>query len=129
MHVPMIRNTFQGSTVSSLSRIIQNTLARLRSANTPVIGRHHVVVTLVQPSPRSFILLEVAVGGRVLFLFPHRAGGAFTFTLYLLQCMRPGKEEQTALVRLSIFSVFIATYLTFFYCTARCSKSYSIKYI
>lgn len=98
MHVPIISNTFQGSTVLSLSLITQNTLAGLRSANTLVIRRRLMVVTLVQPSPGSCILLEVAVGGQV-FPFLTEQGRASTFTLYLLQCTRLGKDKQTPLVR------------------------------
>lgn len=73
MHVPIVSNTFQGSTVFSFSHNPEHT-GRAPKCQHSAIGRHHMVVTLVQPLPRSCILFEGAICGRVLFLFPHRAG-------------------------------------------------------
>lgn len=81
--------------------IIQSTLARLRSASTPVVGRHHVVATL--PPVRG--------GWRwpgVVSLSSRSREGAHVYAVYPAVC-EAGLRPQTPLVRLSVFSVSVVT--------------------
>lgn len=123
--VIIVSNNFQGSIVFSLSLVIQNTAGQAPRCHADIPGDLEAVHG--SDTTASVLGLSSVPGSyrwpRCYFCLSSQSRWrAPRFTLYLLQCTRLDKDKQTSLLRLSIFLVFIDTYLIFFYCTARCSK-------